>query len=286
MVDAVRGRPAPPPESAPEPPQETPANVAGEAPAAGSLQRSAVAPQPAPAAPAQQAGTAARPPLARSARPSAPSPSPGAPARGTTQAPAGIARTPAAARGRATAGARRGLARAAAATASAPALARTPADALARPALTLLPTPPAPEPTPGPAAIARTGADELAAATGGQLDYGDDGMASIDFTGEGTPTIPAFSTTPVTVSREVDTTPPPAQAPAPARDANVLARAETTAETPSTAVTTQHSSSIPDNDDPAKPADPDEIYEQVMTRLRRDLIAELEQNGHLLRDTF
>jgi hypothetical protein len=33
-----------------------------------------------------------------------------------------------------------------------------------------------------------------------------------------------------------------------------------------------------------KAADPEEIYEQVLERLRRDLVAELEQNGHLLRD--
>ncbi|MGH2969517.1 MAG: hypothetical protein ACRDK0_10700, partial [Solirubrobacteraceae bacterium] len=30
--------------------------------------------------------------------------------------------------------------------------------------------------------------------------------------------------------------------------------------------------------------DPDELYEQVLERLRRDLVAELEQSGHLLRD--
>ena len=33
-------------------------------------------------------------------------------------------------------------------------------------------------------------------------------------------------------------------------------------------------------------ADPDEMYEQVLQRLRRDLIAELEQNGQLLRDNL
>ena len=32
--------------------------------------------------------------------------------------------------------------------------------------------------------------------------------------------------------------------------------------------------------------DHEEIYEQVLERLRRDLVAELEQQGHLLRDTF
>jgi hypothetical protein len=66
----------------------------------------------------------------------------------------------------------------------------------------------------------------------------------------------------------------------------VLARAETdVAATPASSVTTPHSG-IPDSDAPAKPQDPEELYEEVMTRLRRDLIAELEQNGHLLRDTF
>jgi hypothetical protein len=30
--------------------------------------------------------------------------------------------------------------------------------------------------------------------------------------------------------------------------------------------------------------DPEEAYEEVLRRLRRDLVAELEQNGHLLRD--
>jgi hypothetical protein len=69
--------------------------------------------------------------------------------------------------------------------------------------------------------------------------------------------------------------------PAPAED--VLARAETT--TPAS-TSTPHSTSIPEQDVTPEAPDPDEVYEQVMTRLRRDLIAELEQNGHLLRDTF
>jgi hypothetical protein len=101
-------------------------------------------------------------------------------------------------------------------------------------------------------------------------------MATIDFTGRGAPEIPAFSTTPVTVTRDVS-----ADAPAPAE--NVLARAET--DVTATSTSTPHSSSIPEQGAPKAP-DPDEVYEQVMTRLRRDLIAELEQNGHLLRDTF
>ena len=63
----------------------------------------------------------------------------------------------------------------------------------------------------------------------------------------------------------------------------MLARAETA--TPEAGGATPHSG-IPDSNAPAKPQDPEELYEEVMTRLRRDLIAELEQNGHLLRDTF
>jgi hypothetical protein len=122
--------------------------------------------------------------------------------------------------------------------------------------------------------------DELADAAGGHVDYGDGGMATVDFTGRGAPEIPAFSTTPVTVSREVAHVPAPTE--------NVLARAETSEAAPeaSTSVSTPHSSSIPEQDGAPAAPDPDEIYEQVMTRLRRDLIAELEQNGHLLRETL
>jgi hypothetical protein len=112
-------------------------------------------------------------------------------------------------------------------------------------------------------------------------------MASVDFTGQGIPEIPAFSTTPVTVSREVtpSAAPAPATAPAPG-GGNVLARAETDRAPATPAVTTPHSSSIADNEAAPAPPDPEELYEEVMTRLRRDLIAELEQNGHLLRNTF
>jgi hypothetical protein len=81
----------------------------------------------------------------------------------------------------------------------------------------------------------------------------------------------------VTVTREVS-----ADAPEPAE--NVLARAET--DVTATSTSTPHSSSIPEQGAAPEAPDPDEVYEQVMTRLRRDLIAELEQNGHLLRDTF
>ena len=80
------------------------------------------------------------------------------------------------------------------------------------------------------------------------------------------------------VSREV------APAPAPTESDNVIARAETAAPAPT--ASTPHSSSIPEQGAAPEAPDPDEVYEQVMTRLRRDLIAELEQNGHLLRETL
>jgi hypothetical protein len=84
------------------------------------------------------------------------------------------------------------------------------------------------------------------------------------------------------VSREA------APTPAPAESGNVLARAETDTAAPvaSSTVATPHSSSIPETGPAAPELDPEEVYEQVMTRLRRDLIAELEQNGHLLRETL
>ena len=102
-------------------------------------------------------------------------------------------------------------------------------------------------------------------------------MATVDFTGGGMPTMPAFSTAPVTVSREVaDTTPAPAPPGSP-----VLARAEAS----EPAASTPHQA--PANDaEASEETDPDEIYEKVVDRLRRDLIAELEQHGHLLRETL
>jgi hypothetical protein len=142
-----------------------------------------------------------------------------------------------------------------------------------------VPTPPAAEPGPAPRSIARSGVDDLAAAGGGHVDYGDNGMTTIDFTGGGTPSMPAFSTAPVTVSREVRDA--PAAAPAAESD-NVVSRAVTIDEV-STSVPQEATS--PGAAAPAE-ADPDAIYEQVLGRLRRDLVEELEQNGHLLRETF
>jgi hypothetical protein len=105
-------------------------------------------------------------------------------------------------------------------------------------------------------------------------------MATVDFTGGGgIPTFPAFSTAPVTVSREVaDSGPAPAP---PSPGSPVLARAEVDAPAASTPP------QAPANDAQApEETDPDEIYEKVVDRLRRDLIAELEQHGHLLRETL
>jgi len=261
MVDAVRGRPSEP--VAPAAHDDGPA--ASAEPVSGAASPAAPTVQPRAAAGVQRSPAAAQP-AAEAAPRATPAPGTGL-ARSARPAASGTGATPRSAA--------LPVPAAAPAAAAAPALARTAAPA--RPALSLVPAPPVPEPTAGPAAIARSGADELAAATGGQLDYGDDGMATIDFTGPGSPTIPAFSTTPVTVTREV--------APAPTGD--VLARAVTdvAADTPQSSASTSHSG-IPDSAAPAKPQDPEELYEEVMTRLRRDLIAELEQNGHLLRDTL
>ena len=144
-----------------------------------------------------------------------------------------------------------------------------------------MPTPPAAEPGPAPRSVARSGVDDLAAAGGGHVDYGDDGMATIDFTGGGTPSMPAFSTAPVTVSREVSA--PHRPRPRPPR-ATTSSRASID-EAPAPATSVAHQAPGPDGAAPAE-ADPDAIYEQVLERLRRDLVAELEQNGHLLRETF
>jgi hypothetical protein len=136
-----------------------------------------------------------------------------------------------------------------------------------------------PDPGTAPHAVARSGVDDLAAAAAGHVDYGDDGMATIDFASGGTPAIPAFSTAPVTVSREV------ADVPAAPSDGAVLGRALVDAPAaPTPAVTGD--GATPANDNPTKGPDADEIYEEVIQRLRRDLVAELEQQGHLLRDTF
>jgi hypothetical protein len=140
-----------------------------------------------------------------------------------------------------------------------------------RPALTLVPTPP-PEPPPAapasasaPQAVSRSGVDDLAAAGNGAVSYGDNGMATIDFTGGGAPYIPPFSTAPVSVSRALEA--PPA-----------AAAASSSSSAPSASSGVEHPA------DDAKSPSADEMYEDMLERLRRDLLVELELNGHLLRD--
>ena len=86
----------------------------------------------------------------------------------------------------------------------------------------------------------------------------------------------------MTVSREIA----PDAGPAPAAVATVRRRARACGDRHAVVQSPTPHSGIPDSDAPAKPQDPEELYEEVMARSRRDLIAELEQNGHLLRDTF
>ena len=111
-------------------------------------------------------------------------------------------------------------------------------------------------------------------------------MATIDFTGRGTPVIPPFSTAPVTVSRSV----------VDGAMETVTDRGVSTVEGVADhglqrALVEQGADSAngPVSEAPGAPAqgaDPEEMYEQVLQRLRRDLIAELEQNGQLLRDNL
>ena len=132
-------------------------------------------------------------------------------------------------------------------------------------------------------------------------------MATIDFTGEGTPVIPPFSTAPVTVSRLFD-----------GAIGSHRARAASAASSAASSVTNAASNVADRGADAVQglsnqgrsmasdalqgaadtvggalglpgqgaAADPDEMYEQVLQRLRRDLIAELEQSGQLLRDNL
>jgi hypothetical protein len=74
----------------------------------------------------------------------------------------------------------------------------------------------------------------------------------------------------VTVSREVE---PPAPTPAPAPTLGRYIEGEAAAP----------GSSAP-APEPPKEVDPEEMYEQVLERLKRDFIHDLEASGHLLRD--
>jgi hypothetical protein len=107
------------------------------------------------------------------------------------------------------------------------------------------------------------------------VSYGDDGMATIDFTGRGVPSIPAFSTAPVSVSRAIA----PVASHTPAVSSAAHSSAAPTAHEP----IADHPAA---SDPKAQEAAADEMYEHIVQRLRRDLIAELELGGHLLRDDY
>jgi hypothetical protein len=205
------------------------------------------------------------------------------------------------------------------ATAAAPTAAPEPAPQN-RPALTLVPTPAPDQPAPAPRSVARSGVDALAGSTG-EVGYTEDGMATIDFTGRpGIPEIPPFNTTPVTMSRFLDNplggiadsarsaaggavdsargaaTDAIGSARGAADDAIGSARgaagdaigsargaagdAVQSAGSAAQGVLGAAAGALGPGDKP----DADEMYEQVLQRLRRDLVAELEQNGLLLRD--
>ena len=113
-------------------------------------------------------------------------------------------------------------------------------------------------------------------------------MATIDFTGTGTgtgggaPQRPPFSTAPMTVSREVADEPASLLT---SGESGMLSRALVEGGQAPSQPAPSSQSSGPEADAPKGP-DPDEIYEQVVERLRHDLIAELEQHGHLFRETL
>jgi hypothetical protein len=257
MVDAVRGRPAPapaaPPASVPAPPSDAPRAAA-----------SSIA--------ARQVSRTPAPPRAAAPTPAA------SPALATRRsAPRGIARS---------------------AAATAPALAEHPHP---RPALSLVPTPePAPAPTPAPRGISRTGVEELASAGGGQVTQQPDGMASIDFTDtpSATPYVP-FSTAPMTVSRDLlgDVRGAATNAASGLRDratSEVQNRGHQLADQAADYAHHQverGESALHDaiggggntSDEAAKKAEADAMYDEVVRRLKLDMLVELEAGGHNLR---
>jgi hypothetical protein len=159
-----------------------------------------------------------------------------------------------------------------------------------------------------PRSVSRSGVAALAAAGGGAVREDEDGMTTIDFTGQGTPVIPPFSTAPVTVSRLFDG----AIGSHRARAASAVSSASSAASSAASDVAGRggdavhglvqqgqgmasqaiHGAADAVGDalglpgEGAAGADPEEMYEQVLQRLRRDLIAELEQSGQLLRDNL
>src|SRR5205085_1796133 len=125
-----------------------------------------------------------------------------------------------------------------------------------RPHLTLV-TPPAPEPAPR--QLARSSAERLADATGGEVLGGEGGLRSVSFPAPGQAGLPELSTAPITVSR--DFTDAPAQQSQPAAHSDAA----------------QHPA-----DGAHKGVDMDAVYDEFIERFKRDLLIEREQLGHLL----
>jgi hypothetical protein len=131
---------------------------------------------------------------------------------------------------------------------------------------------------PAPAAISRTpavrgtSAQSLARAIGAEVSYADDGTPGIEFPDPSgspagaTPYVP-FSTSPRTVSR-VDSAAP----------ASNGSQATTADHAPPPALTQNHQAS-PGG---AAGIDPDQLYEDFLARLRRDVLHEREQHGMLV----
>jgi hypothetical protein len=131
---------------------------------------------------------------------------------------------------------------------------------------------------PAPTAVSRTpavrgtSAQSIARAIGGEISYAADGSPGIEFPtpeappAAGAPYIP-FSSAPRTVSR-VDT----------AASSSSSAPAATTDHAPPAALTQNHQES-PGS---APGLDPDQLYEDFLARLRRDVLHEREQHGMLV----
>jgi hypothetical protein len=156
--------------------------------------------------------------------------------------------------------------------------------------------------------VSRSGVEELASSGGGHVTQEPDGMATIDFAGPGTPYIPPFSTTPVTVSRLGlgDLSSAASSATSGLRDratsaahdmgGHALDQAQQLGDQAIGQATNVAHGAIDhaaaaahealgggESPEDAK-AKADEMYEHVLQRLRRDLIGELEASGQLLRD--
>ena len=134
-----------------------------------------------------------------------------------------------------------------AAPALAPAAAPAPDEAPARPQLALV------SPEPAQRALARSAAERLAAQTGGALEAGEGGLRTVHFP---SPELPALSTAPFTVSRD-------------------LSEAGATSQP----AALEH----PPAESPGA-TDPEALYEYFLDRFKRDLLIEREQSGHLIID--